>query len=100
MLNFPGSFQVYVITSSISWPVTPSLYNNLKLVRQHIPCYNEKKNFAKTAFTLSAYEIEITTSDKSDAGMTQNVWVILEGEQRASKEIVLENSAKTKAFRR
>ncbi len=91
---------MYVITSSISWSVKRSLYNSLKLVQQLIPFYSEKKNFAKTALALSAYEIEITTSDKSDAGMTQNVWVILEGEQRASKELILENSAKTKAFRR
>ena len=47
-----------------------------------------------------AYEITVTTTDKKDAGMMHNGWVILEGDTRASKEFILENSAKNKVLRR
>ena len=48
----------------------------------------------------TAYEIEVTTTDKKDAGMLHNAWLILEGDQRSSKEFVMENSAKNKVLRR
>ena len=49
---------------------------------------------------LTAYEIEVTTTDKKDAGMIHNGWLVLEGDQRSSKEFILENSTKTKVLRR
>lgn len=48
----------------------------------------------------TAYEIEVTTSDKKDAGMIHHGWLILEGDKKSSKEFVLENSAKKKILRR
>ncbi len=47
-----------------------------------------------------AYEIAVTTSDKKDAGMIHNAWLILEGEQKSSKEFVMENSVKSKVLRK
>ncbi|XP_022094211.1 lipoxygenase homology domain-containing protein 1-like isoform X2 [Acanthaster planci] len=46
------------------------------------------------------YEISVTTTDKRDAGTTQNAWVILEGDLRSSREFVMENSAKKKILRK
>ena len=49
---------------------------------------------------FTEYDIEVTTTDKKDAGMIHNAWIILEGDQRSSKEFIMENSAKTKILRK
>ncbi|XP_071795423.1 lipoxygenase homology domain-containing protein 1-like [Asterias amurensis] len=46
------------------------------------------------------YEISVTTTDKRDAGTTQNAWLSLEGDLRSSKEFVMENSVKKKILRK
>ncbi|CAH1787210.1 unnamed protein product [Owenia fusiformis] len=51
-----------------------------------------------------SYEIEVTTSDKANAGMVHNGWLQLEGKlegkKKTSKEFVMENSAKKKILRK
>ena len=47
-----------------------------------------------------AYEIEVTTTDKKDAGMIHNAWIILDGDLKSSKEFVMENSSKKQVLRR
>ena len=42
----------------------------------------------------------MTTTDKKDAGMVHNGWLILEGDQKSSKEFMMENSVKNKVLRR
>ena len=42
----------------------------------------------------------MTTSDKQDAGMMHNAWLVLVGEQRPSKEFIMENSPRNKILRR
>jgi hypothetical protein len=42
----------------------------------------------------------VTTSDKQDAGMMHNAWLVLVGEQRSSKEFLMTNSARHKVLRR
>ena len=51
-------------------------------------------------FFFVAFELTFLTSDKQNAGTTQNAWIVLEGEERKSQEYVIENSAKNKVLRR
>ena len=51
-------------------------------------------------FFVIAFELTFLTSDKQNAGTTQNAWIVLEGEERKSQEYVIENSAKNKVLRR
>ena len=55
--------------------------------------------FTRPYFIL-AYDIAITTTDKQEAGMSHHAWLILEGDQRISKELVMENSSRTKLFKK
>ena len=41
-----------------------------------------------------AFELTFLTSDKQNAGTTQNAWIVLEGEERKYQEYSIENSAK------
>ena len=54
----------------------------------------------KECVLLPAYEIEVITSDKKDAGMIHNAWIILDGDIKSSKEFVMENSSKKQILRR
>lgn len=54
----------------------------------------------RNVWLCSEYEIEVTTTDKKEAGMTHNAWLILEGDQKSSKVFLMENSAKNKKLRR
>ena len=49
---------------------------------------------------LAAYEVTFLTSDKHNAGTTQNGWIVLEGEDGKSQEYLIENSVKNKVIRR
>ena len=42
----------------------------------------------------------MTTSDKQDAGMMHNGWLVLVGEERSSRELIMANSARNKVLRR
>ncbi|XP_064633987.1 lipoxygenase homology domain-containing protein 1-like isoform X3 [Lineus longissimus] len=64
---------------------------------RELTCANAKK---PTASSKSTYDIVINTSDKQQAGMIHNAWLILQGELRNSEEFVMENSAKNKILRR
>lgn len=47
------------------------------------------------------YEIEVTTSDKKNAGTTQNVWIILEGsKKKRSDKFYMKNTQTKKILRR
>ena len=45
-----------------------------------------------------AFELTFLTSDKKNAGTTQNAWIVLEGEERKYQEYSAENSAKNKVL--
>jgi len=47
-----------------------------------------------------AYEIEVITTDRQDAGTQHNAWLVLEGSERSSQEFVLQNSSRYKILRR
>ena len=49
---------------------------------------------------FSEFELTFVTSDKQNAGTSQNAWVILEGEERKSQEYQIENNPKNKVLRR
>lgn len=67
------------------------------LVRE-LTCANAKKSTDSRAPTT--FELTFLTSDKQNAGTTQNAWIVLEGEERKSQEYPIENSAKNKVLRR
>lgn len=46
------------------------------------------------------YEVTFITSDKHNAGTTQNAWIVFEGTDGKSKEYLIENSVKNKVMRR
>ena len=43
-----------------------------------------------------AYQIDVVTTDRQDAGTQHNAWLILEGDERTSHEFLMENSARHK----
>ena len=45
-----------------------------------------------------AFELTFLTSDKQNAGTTENAWIVLEGEERKYQEYSVENSAKNKVL--
>lgn len=45
------------------------------------------------------YEIEVTTSDKQDAGTTQNGWLIIEGKRGQSDRFMMKNTPHQKILR-
>ena len=45
-----------------------------------------------------AFELTFLTSDKKNAGTTQNAWIVLEGEERKYQEYSVANSAKNKVL--
>ena len=47
-----------------------------------------------------AYQINVLTSDRQDAGTQHNAWIILEGDERTSQEFLMENSSRHKILRR
>ena len=53
-------------------------------------------NFFDSLFV--AFELTFLTSDKKNAGTTQNAWIVLEGEERKYQEYSVENSAKNKVL--
>lgn len=67
------------------------------LVRE-LTCANPKKSVGSRA--PAVFELTFLTSDKQNAGTSQNAWVVLEGEERKSQEYQIENNAKNKVLRR
>lgn len=45
-------------------------------------------------YTVTEYEIAITTANTDNASTTENAWIVLEGRKARSKEFVLENKKK------
>ena len=52
------------------------------------------------SLSLTEYEVQVSTSDKKDAGTIHNAWLILEGDQRSSKELIMENGSRNKILRK
>ena len=48
----------------------------------------------------AAYQIDVVTTDRQDAGTQHNAWLILEGDERSSQEFLMENSSRHKILRR
>nr|KAI8760088.1 lipoxygenase homology domain-containing protein 1-like [Biomphalaria glabrata] len=48
----------------------------------------------------TVYEIEVTTTDKSEGGTVHNGWILLEGKQGSSKIFHLKNSPQNKILRK
>lgn len=67
------------------------------LVRE-LTCANPKKSTGSRV--PSVFELTFATSDKQNAGTSQNAWVILEGEERKSQEYHIENNPKNKVLSR
>lgn len=49
---------------------------------------------------LLVYDITILTSDKQQAGTTQNASLMLEGENGSSKQLIIDNNPSKKVLRR
>ncbi len=56
-----------------------------------------------SSLTLSekvSYKIEVTTSDKKNAGTTQNGWIIIEGKNKRSERFYMKNTSTKNILRR
>ncbi|XP_077979346.1 lipoxygenase homology domain-containing protein 1-like [Glandiceps talaboti] len=47
-----------------------------------------------------SYTITVVTGDKRDGGTQHNAWIVLEGNNRTSREFMMENSARNKILRK
>ena len=72
-----------------------------KQLTRELTCINTGEIGTPKIGERTEYEITMVTSDKRDAGTTQNVMIALIGEKKSTtKEFVVENSSKTKILRR
>lgn len=81
-----------------------SKHDDKQTVRELL-CDNESGlNSRRSSLTPGGkvpYEIEVTTSDKKNAGTTQNAWIILEGNKRKrSEKFTMKNTQKRKILRK
>ncbi len=80
-----------------------SKHDDKQIVRELV-CENDSTNtIRRGSLTPSGkvlYEIEVTTSDKKNAGTTQNAWIILEGRKKKSEKFYMKNTEKKKILRR
>ena len=54
-----------------------------------------------TFFMISvAYEIEVSTVDKAEAGTGYNAWIVLEGDLKTSSEFLMENTGRNRILQR
>lgn len=78
-----------------------SLSKDDKQIVRELTCANNDNIGTPHVGERTAYEIIVVTSDKRDAGTTQNGWIALIGEKnRSSKQFLLENSSRNKILRR
>ena len=72
-----------------------------KQMTRELTCANTDDIGTPKVGERTEYEITVVTSDKRDAGTTQNAMIVLIGEKhRATKELFFENSSKNKILRR
>lgn len=72
-----------------------------KQLTRELTCINSGEIGTPQVGERTEYEITVVTSDKRDAGTTQNAIIALIGEKnRATKEFILENSSQEKILRR
>jgi hypothetical protein len=71
-----------------------------QIVRELVCTTNERGRTTPKAGVKTDYEINVLTSDRRDAGTTQNAWIVLIGSSRESKQFLMENSVENKILRR
>ena len=70
-------------------------------VARELICRNDvNQSGTLTSAREVLYEIEIVTSDKQNAGTSQNGWLIIEGSKRRSEKLLMKNSQQQKFFQR
>jgi hypothetical protein len=77
-----------------------SLSKDDKQIVRELICLANERSMTPKLGVKTDYEININTSDKRDAGTTQNAWIVLIGESRESKQFLMENSVENKILRR
>jgi len=74
-----------------------------KQVLRELVCENESRNGNRRGSLTPGgkvlYEIEVTTSDKQNAGTTQNGWIILEGNKKTSERFIMKNTPHKRILR-
>lgn len=81
-----------------------SKHDDKQVVRELV-CENESGDGSRRGSLTPGgkvpYEIEVTTSDKKNAGTTQNAWIILEGnKKKRSDKFYMRNTQTKKILRR
>ena len=75
-----------------------------KQIVRELVCDENSSNTSRRGSTTPggrvSYEIEVTTSDKRDAGTTQNGWVILIGKKKRSEKFYFKNTPQKKILRK
>jgi hypothetical protein len=74
-----------------------------KQIVRELVCNNDSSNASRRGSLTPGgkipYEIEITTSDKQNAGTTQNGWIIIEGSKKKSEKFYMKNTQYNKILR-
>lgn len=72
-------------------------------VVRELVCENDSSNVSRRGSLTPGgnvpYEIEVTTSDKQNAGTTQNAWIIIEGSRKKSERFIIKNKEHKKILR-
>ncbi len=74
-----------------------------KQIVRDLVCENDSSNTSRRGSLTPGgkvlYEIEVTTSDKQNAGTTQNGWIIIEGNKKKSERFYMKNKPHNKILR-
>ncbi len=74
-----------------------------KQIVRDLVCENDSSNTSRRGSLTPGgkvlYEIEVTTSDKQNAGTTQNAWIIIEGNKKKSERFYMKNKPHNKILR-
>lgn len=75
-----------------------------KQIVRELVCRNESAHSSRRGSLTPGgkvpYEIEVITSDKQDAGTTQNGWIVLEGNKKRSEKFYMKNTPYQKVLRK
>jgi hypothetical protein len=80
-----------------------SKHDDKQVVRELICENNSGQDSRRGSLTPGGkvpYEIEVITSDKKNAGTTQNGWIILAGKKKESEKFYMRNTQTKKILRR
>lgn len=73
-----------------------------QLVRELVCSNDSPKSSRRGSLTPGGkvpYEVEVTTSDKQNAGTTQHGWIIIEGSRKRSEKLYMKNTPHKKILR-